>query len=138
MTLMGQGLVLMIAGMGIVYVFLYVLIIVSEHANRFVSKFDSLIPDEPKKERKIAASNQSAPLSAEAKTEGVSVTAPVPGMVLRITAQSGQTVSKDDEILVMDVMKMETPVQAPCSGTVEVLVSQTDKVVTGDILAVIR
>jgi len=57
---------------------------------------------------------------------------------LRITAQSGQTVSKDDEILVMDVMKMETPVQAPCSGTIEMIVSQTDKVATGDILAVIR
>ena len=46
MALMGQGLILMIAGMAIVYVFLYLLIVVSEQANRFVSRFDALIPDE--------------------------------------------------------------------------------------------
>ena len=37
----------------------------------------------------------------------------------------------------MDVMKMETPVTAPCDGTVTVMVNATDKVATGDTLAVI-
>ena len=37
----------------------------------------------------------------------------------------------------MDVMKMETPVTAPCDGTVTVTVGATDKVATGDVLAVI-
>ena len=46
-------------------------------------------------------------------------------------------VGEGDEILVMDVMKMETPVTAPCDGTVTVTVNATDKVVTGDTLAVI-
>ena len=68
---------------------------------------------------------------------GTEVKAPVPGTVLRVTAQSGQSVSKGDEILVMDVMKMETPVAAPCDGTVTVLVGATDKVATGDVLATI-
>ena len=50
MELMGQGLVLMVAGMGIVYVFLYVLIVVSNTASRFVSRFDHVISDDsPKK-----------------------------------------------------------------------------------------
>ena len=57
MEVMGQGLVLMIAGMGIVYAFLYVLIIVSKMASAFVSRFDYLVPDEEpkKKARKVDA-----------------------------------------------------------------------------------
>lgn len=39
MELMGQGLVLMIAGVGIVYAFLYVLIFVSDWSSRFVSRY---------------------------------------------------------------------------------------------------
>ena len=129
----------MIAGMGIVYVFLYIMIIVCQKASRFVSKFDYLVPDEPKKVRKASApAASSAPVAkAAAPSEGAQVTAPVPGMVLRITAQNGQEVAKDDEILVMDVMKMETPITAPCAGKVSILVAQTDKVATGDVLAVV-
>ena len=140
MNMMGQGIVLMIAGMGIVYVFLYIMIIVCEKASKFVSKFDYLVPDEPKKVRKAPApaASASAPAAkAAAPSEGTQVTAPVPGMVLRITAQNGQEVAKDDEILVMDVMKMETPITAPCAGKVSILVAQTDKVATGDVLAVV-
>ena len=74
---------------------------------------------------------------AAAKEGGTEVKAPVPGTILRITAQNGQKVAKGDEILVMDVMKMETPVAAPCDGTVTVTVNATDKVATGDTLAVI-
>ena len=139
MAIMGQGIVLMIAGMGIVYVFLYIMIIVCQKASRFVSKFDYLVPDEPKKVRKASAPvASSAPVAkAAAPSEGTQVTAPLPGMVLRVTAQNGQEVAKDDEILVMDVMKMETPITAPCAGKVSILVAQTDKVATGDVLAVV-
>ena len=139
MAIMGQGIVLMIAGMGIVYVFLYIMIIVCGKASSFVSKFDYLVPDEPKKVRKSPApAASSTPVAkAVAPGEGTQVTAPVPGMVLRVTAQNGQEVVKDDEILVMDVMKMETPITAPCAGKVSILVAQTDKVATGDVLAVV-
>ena len=68
---------------------------------------------------------------------GQPVKAPVPGTVLRVSVTDGQAVSEGDEILVMDVMKMETPVTAPCDGTVTVTVGATDKVATGDVLAVI-
>ena len=86
---------------------------------------------------KAEAGLKAAPAAAAAPAGGQEVKAPVPGMVLRVTAQNGQSVAKGDELLVMDVMKMETPVTAPCDGTVTVLVSQTDKVATGDVLAVI-
>lgn len=80
---------------------------------------------------------KAAPAAAAAPVGGQEVKAPVPGTVLRITANSGTKVSKGDEILVMDVMKMETPVTAPCDGTVTLSVAATDKVGTGDVLAVI-
>ena len=86
---------------------------------------------------KAEAGLKAAPAAAAAPAGGQEVKAPVPGTVLRVTATNGQKVSKGDEILVMDVMKMETPVAAPCDGTVTVMVNATDKVATGDTLAVI-
>ena len=88
-------------------------------------------------EFKAEAGLKAAPAAAAAPAGGQEVKAPVPGTVLRVTAASGTKVAKGDEILVMDVMKMETPVTAPCDGTVTVMVGATDKVATGDVLAVI-
>ena len=48
--MIGQGLVLMVAGMGIVYVFLSLLIVVTKVAMGGVARFDSILPqDAPKK-----------------------------------------------------------------------------------------
>ncbi len=80
---------------------------------------------------------KASPAGAAAPSGGEEVKSPVPGTILRVTASNGQTVSKGDEILVMDVMKMETPVTAPCDGTITITVAATDKVATGDVLAVI-
>ncbi|MBQ9432525.1 MAG: biotin/lipoyl-binding protein [Kiritimatiellae bacterium] len=80
---------------------------------------------------------KSAPAAAATGNE-TEVKASVPGSILRVTASVGATVAKGDEILVMDVMKMETPVAAPCDGTIKAInVAQTDKVNTGDVLALI-
>jgi pyruvate carboxylase subunit B len=86
---------------------------------------------------KAEAGIKAAAPAAAAPAGGQEVKAPVPGTILRVTASNGSKVSKGDEILVMDVMKMETPVTAPCDGTVTVTVNATDKVATGDTLAVI-
>ena len=86
---------------------------------------------------KAEAGIKAAAPAAAAPAGGTEVKAPVPGSVLRITTPSGTKVSKGDEILVMDVMKMETPITAPCDGTVTVNVAPTDKVATDDVLAVI-
>ena len=139
MGVMGQGLVLMVAGMTIVYLFLWLLIVVVKHSNRFVVKFDCLIPDDPKPKRKAAvqAPAASSASAAAVPSGGTEVKAPVPGTVLRLTASNGQQVHKGDELLVMDVMKMETPISAPCDGVVAITVAATDKVATGGVVAVI-
>ena len=83
-----------------------------------------------------AAPSASAPASAGGKE--TEVKASVPGVILRISVSEGVTVAEGDELLVMDVMKMETPVASPCAGTVKAIhVAQTDKVNTGDALVVL-
>lgn len=138
---MGQGLVLMVFGMTVVYLFLWLMIVVVKHSSRFVVKFDYLIPDDPKPKRKAASSAAALPASANATAGapagGTEVKAPVPGTVLRLTASNGQQVHKGDELLVMDVMKMETPISAPCDGTVTITVAAADKVATGATVAVV-
>ena len=58
MAVLGQGVVLMIAGMGIVYLFLTLLIFVTKFTMGAVAKFDSLLPqDAPKKKPAAKAAN---------------------------------------------------------------------------------
>ena len=138
MGVLGQGLVLMVFGMTVVYLFLWLMIVVVKHSSRFVVKFDYLIPDDPKPKRKaVQAPAASSTSAAAVPSGGTEVKAPVPGTVLRLTASNGQQVHKGDELLVMDVMKMETPISAPCDGTVTITVAATDKVATGGVVAVV-
>lgn len=83
-----------------------------------------------------AATATPAPAAAAASSGGTEVVAPVPGIVLRITAQAGQVVKEGDELLIMEAMKMEMPITAPADGTVAaIVVSQAQKIDTGDVLA---
>ena len=82
-----------------------------------------------------AAPAAAAGASGGATTE---VKSPVPGSVLRVPVSVGASVQQDDELVVLDVMKMETPVKAPCAGVVKAInVAQADKVQTGDVLVVL-
>ena len=59
--MIGQGVVLMIAGMGIVYLFLGVLIAVTKISMKGIARFDSILPqDAPKKAPAKAVSNDDA------------------------------------------------------------------------------
>ncbi|RLW70296.1 MAG: biotin attachment protein [spirochete symbiont of Stewartia floridana] len=63
------------------------------------------------------------------------IVAPMSGLVLRIPAAVGDVVAKGDEILVLEAMKMETPISATVGGTVRTIaVKQGDQVKTGDVL----
>ena len=54
MAVLGQGLVLMIAGMGIVYIFLTVLILVTKVSMKGIANFDSILPQEAPKKKPAA------------------------------------------------------------------------------------
>lgn len=67
------------------------------------------------------------------------VVSPLPGLVLRIVMKPGTQIAVGETILVLESMKMETPINAPFSGTlVSVPVAQGDQIQAGQILAVIR
>jgi biotin carboxyl carrier protein len=45
--------------------------------------------------------------------------APMPGLVLDIMAQEGQTVDKDTPLVILEAMKMENVIKSPASGVVK-------------------
>lgn len=76
-------------------------------------------PSAPVKAAAPAKAPAAAPAPAATGSEGsVKVTAPMPGKVLSINANPGQSVKKGDTILVFEAMKMENSVVAPEDGTV--------------------
>ncbi len=61
--LIKQGLVLLVAGMGIVYLFLTILVFVTNGAAKIIPKFNHILPDEEPKKRpapKAAAADDAA------------------------------------------------------------------------------
>jgi pyruvate carboxylase subunit B len=76
--------------------------------------------------------------TAKPAGNGATVTAPVPGAVLRFSVKDGDTVAEGQEIIVLEAMKMETPVSAPAAGTIHFTVKQGDQVQTGHVLAEIK
>ena len=83
----------------------------------------------------VAASVAAPAAPAPAVAGGHPVTSPMPGTVMKITTAVGQHVTKDQELLILEAMKMESPVYAPCDGTVaSILVKEADAVVEGQVL----
>ena len=68
-------------------------------------------------------------------TGGVPVKSPMVGKVIEVLVEVGARVSADDELLILESMKMEIPVVAPRDGVVQELrVSAGDTVQEDDIL----
>ena len=80
-------------------------------------------PSAPVKAAAPAKAPAAAPAPAATGSEGsVKVTAPMPGKVLSINANPGQSVKKGDTILVFEAMKMENEIVEPEDGTVASIV----------------
>lgn len=57
------------------------------------------------------------------------ITTPMSGKMLKIMVNIGDSVNEDDEVAILEAMKMEIPVVSPEDGTVkEVLVKEGDAV----------
>jgi biotin carboxyl carrier protein len=81
-----------------------------------------------------AAPAAPAPVSAD----GTQVKAPMPGTILAVKKAVGDAVKAGEVIVVLEAMKMENDIVAPCDGTVKSINAPKGTTVnTDDVLAVI-
>jgi acetyl-CoA carboxylase biotin carboxyl carrier protein len=67
------------------------------------------------------------------------VKAHITGTVWKIEVQMGGKVSEGDTVIILESMKMEMPVEAPCAGTVaEIKIKEGEPVNEDQVLAVIH
>ena len=67
------------------------------------------------------------------------VGAPIPGLVTVLSVSVGAKVAKGDKLAVLEAMKMQTTIYAPCAGTVdEIAVGVSDAVESKDLILKIR
>ena len=95
-----------------------------------------------------ASPQQSVPIVAEvgvaarvvSPAEGCSVvTSPMAGLVFKCLVKPGEVVTVNQVVIVLDAMKMETPVVSPYAGTVQtVLVREGDAVDEGHAMLQIK
>ena len=82
-----------------------------------------------------AAAPAAAPAPKAAPAGGANVIAPMPGTVLNVVAPVGTAVKAGDVILILEAMKMENDIVAPCDGTVASVAAKGTSVNTDDVLA---
>ena len=67
------------------------------------------------------------------------VEAQIAGSVWKIERAVGDVVKEEDVLMILESMKMEIPVEAPCAGTIaEFRVREGDSVEEGAVLALIE
>ena len=77
-----------------------------------------------------------APVAA-APAGGETVNAPMPGNIVDVKVANGAAVKKGDVLIILEAMKMENEIVAPCDGTVNVVVTKGASVETGAVLCTI-
>ena len=79
-----------------------------------------------------------APAKAVAPVgNGEKVISPFPGLIKNLLVAEGATVKKDQPILVLEAMKMDNDITAPCDGVVSFCVAKGANVESDAVLAVI-
>ena len=88
----------------------------------------------------VAAKAAPAPAPAPVKAapaNGEKVLSPFPGLIKNLLVAEGASVKKDQPILVLEAMKMDNDITAPCDGVVSFQVQKGANVESDSVLAVI-
>ena len=89
---------------------------------------------------KTAAPAASAPAAAPApavNANGTKLLSPFPGLIKNLLVANGAQVKKDQPVLVLEAMKMDNDITAPCDGVVTFQVQKGSNVESDTVLAVI-
>mgnify|MGYP001110437843 CR=1 FL=1 len=92
----------------------------------------------PRKAAAAPAAKAAAPKAA-AGAGSIKIEAGAAGKVFKIEAQPGTAVKKGDAVVIIEAMKMETPVKAPQDGTVATVdVAKGESVDSGKVLVTLN
>lgn len=83
------------------------------------------------------AAPAAAPAPKAAPAAGEKVLSPFPGLIKNLLVAEGASVKKDQPILVLEAMKMDNDITAPCDGVVSFQVAKGANVESDSVLAVI-
>lgn len=83
----------------------------------------------------VAAAAAKKPVQLSA--DGEKVLSPFPGIIKNLLVADGSDVKKDQPIMVLEAMKMDNEITAPCDGKVTFGVAKGANVETNAVLAVI-
>jgi biotin carboxyl carrier protein len=94
---------------------------------------------EPKATPAAPVAQAETPKAAPKATpaNGEKVLSPFPGLIKNLLVAEGASVKKDQPILVLEAMKMDNDITAPCDGVVSFQVQKGANVESDSILAVI-
>jgi len=84
------------------------------------------------------AASASAPAVPQTGAGEQAVVAPMPGMIVEIAKQPGDSVAAGDTVCIIEAMKMNNNIETPCDGVIkELRCKQGDSVAKGDTLCII-
>lgn len=78
-----------------------------------------------------------APAAKSVPANGEKLLSPFPGLIKNLLVAEGATVKKDQPVLVLEAMKMDNDITAPCDGVISFCVSKGSNVESDGVLAVI-
>lgn len=81
------------------------------------------------------APKPAAQKTSQGKAGSVTITAPMPGTILDIKVNSGDTVKKGQVLLILEAMKMENEIVSPQDGTIATInTSKGSSINAGDVM----
>ena len=85
----------------------------------------------------VVSAPVAAPKTAPVAANGEKILSPFPGLIKKLLVAEGASVKKDEPIMVLEAMKMDNDITAPCDGKVSFQVVKGANVETNAVLAVI-
>ena len=84
------------------------------------------------------AKKASEPVKAASAGAGTEVCSPMPGNILQVNVNPGDTVKEGQQLMILEAMKMENEILAPCAGRITSIgVAKGSSVESGALLCTI-